>query len=64
MDGPRDVHIKWGKSDREGQKSYITYMWNLIKMRQKSSFIKQKQTHRFQTQTYGYQRGNHGLGEG
>ena len=30
MDGPRDYHIKWSKSDREGQISYdITYMWNL-----------------------------------
>ena len=30
MDGPRDYHTKWGKSDRERQISYdITYMWNL-----------------------------------
>ena len=30
MDGPRDYHIKWSKSDRERQISYdITYMWNL-----------------------------------
>ena len=30
MDGPRDYHIKWSKSDREI--SYdITYMWDLKK---------------------------------
>ena len=30
MDGPRDYHTKWSKSDRERQISYdITYMWNL-----------------------------------
>ena len=29
MDGPRYYHIKWSKSEREGQISYdITYMWN------------------------------------
>ena len=32
MDGPRDYHTKWSKSDRERQMSYdITYMWNLKK---------------------------------
>ena len=30
MDGPRDCHTEWSKSDREGQISYdIAYMWNL-----------------------------------
>ena len=30
MDGPRDYHTKWSKSERERQISYdITYMWNL-----------------------------------
>ena len=30
MDGPRDYHIKWSKSERERQIPYdITYMWNL-----------------------------------
>ena len=30
MDGPRDYHTKWSKSDRERKVSYdITYMWNL-----------------------------------
>ena len=47
------------KSDRERQISYDTiYMWNLIKMIQKNLFIKQKQTYRFQNQSYGYHRGN------
>ena len=32
MDGPRDYHIKWSKSDRERQISYdITHMWDLKK---------------------------------
>ena len=32
MDGPRDYHTKWSKSDVEKQISYdITYMWNLKK---------------------------------
>ena len=32
MDGPRDYHTKWSKSERERQVSYdITYMWNLKK---------------------------------
>ena len=32
MDGPRDYHTKWSKSDRERQTSYdITYMWSLKK---------------------------------
>ena len=31
MDGPRDYHIKWSKSDRERQILYITYLWNLKK---------------------------------
>ena len=43
MDGPRDYHTKWSKSDRERQISYdITYMWNLKKMIQMNLFTKQK----------------------
>ena len=33
-------------------------------MIQENLFIKQKQTHRFWNETYGYQRGNHGGGGG
>ena len=30
MDGPRDYHTKWNKSEREKQMSHdITSMWNL-----------------------------------
>ena len=30
MDGPRDYHTKWSKSERETQIPYdITYTWNL-----------------------------------
>ena len=29
MDGPRDYHVKWNKSERKRQISYITYVWNL-----------------------------------
>ena len=32
MDGPRDCHTEWSKSDRERQISYdIIYVWNLKK---------------------------------
>ena len=62
MDGPRGYHTKWSKSDKEREILYdITHMWNLIlKMIQMNLFTKQKQIHRFQKQTYGYQRGNVG----
>ena len=29
MDGPRDYHTNWSKSDRERQIYDIIYMWNL-----------------------------------
>ena len=30
MDGPRDGHAEWSKSDREGEILYdISYMWDL-----------------------------------
>ena len=32
VDGPRDCHTEWSKSERENQISYInTYMWDLEK---------------------------------
>ena len=32
IDGPRDCHTEWSKSDTERQVSYdIAYMWNLKK---------------------------------
>ena len=43
MDGPRDCHTEWSKSDRERQISYdITYMWNLKKIIQMNFHTKQK----------------------
>ena len=49
MDGPRDYHTKWSKSDRERQISYnITYMWNLKNKKriEMNLFTKPKETHR------------------
>ena len=31
MDGPRDDHIKWSKSDKDKYHNEITYTWNLKK---------------------------------
>ena len=42
------------------KKNIICYKRNLIKITQKNLLIKQKQTDRFQNQTYGYHRGTHG----
>ena len=61
MDGPRDDHTKWSKSDRERQVTYgITHMWNLIfKKWYKWTYLQNRnRLNRYQNQTYGYQRGN------
>ena len=43
MDGPRDLHTEWSKSDTEKQISYdIAYMWNLKKGVQMNLFTKEK----------------------
>ena len=64
MDGCRDYHTKWSKSDRERQIPYDTaYMWSQKKMIQMNLFTKQKQTHRHRKQIYGYQMGKR-VGEG
>ena len=48
MDGTRDSHPEWGKSERERQVPYdITYIWNLI----------------FSTIESFHRKENHGLGE-
>ena len=59
MDGPRDCHTEWSKSDREGQVSYdIAYMQNLKKNdTNELKFTKQKYIHRLTERTYGYQGG-------
>ena len=56
MDGPRDYHPTWSKSNRERKISYdITYMWNLKKkMIKMNLFTKEKQTHRLREWIYGY----------
>ena len=65
MDGPRDCHTEWSRSDRERQILYdITYMWILKKQRmiQVNLFTKQKQIPRLRERTYGYQGGGWGGG--
>ena len=55
MNGPRDCHTEWSKSDRGGEISYdIPYMWNL-KRNDTIELTKQKETHRLREQTYGCQ---------
>ena len=52
MDGPKDYHAKWSKSDRQILND-ITYMWNLKCNR--NELTKQKQTHRHREETWGCQ---------
>ena len=50
MDGPRDYHIKWSKSDRK-KKKVIWYHLNVEpkkKIIQMNLYTKQKQTHRIE----------------
>ena len=65
MDGPRDYHTKWSKSDKYHIILLICGMWK--KMIQMNLHTKQKWTHRCQKQTYSYQRekvgGRRGLGD-
>ena len=59
MDGPKDYHSKWSKSER--QMTYdITYICNLIKMIQRNLFTKQKWVHRFQKTNLWLPKGKHG----
>ena len=54
INGPRNYHTKWSKSERERQIPYdIAYMQNQ-KMIQMNLFTKQKQTHRLREWIYGY----------
>ena len=63
MNGPRDYHPKWTKSERETEMPCdITYTWNL-KYNTNEFVMKQKQTHRHREQTYGHQ-GQRGVEEG
>ena len=60
MDGPRDYHTKWSKSNREKQIPWYHLYVEAKKMIQINLFTKEKQTHRHRKQTYGYQRGSRG----
>ena len=56
MDGPRDYHTKLSKAEKDT--SYDIIRGIKKKMIQVNLFIKQKQTHSFQKQSCGNQRGN------
>ena len=51
MDGPRDYHTNWSKSDKD------KYLWYHLKRIHMNLFAEQKQVHRLWKQTYGSQRG-------
>ena len=56
MDGTRDSHTKWRKSERERQIPYdIIYIWNLIYSTNKP--FHRKETHGLGEQTRGCQEG-------
>ena len=58
MDVPRQYYAsKKNESDKERQILYdITYMWNFKNNTNESIYCtKQKQTHRYRKQTFGYQ---------
>ena len=56
MDGPRDYSTQQNKPEKERQISCdITYMQNLKKLIRMNLFIKQKLTHRYRKQIYGWQ---------
>ena len=61
MDGPREYHPKWSKSERERQilSDKISLIHRIYKLIQMNLYTKQKQTHRHGKQT-GYQRGKGG----
>ena len=53
MDGLREYHTEWGKSDREGEILYdIPFMWDL---KRNDELAKQKMTHRLRERFYGFQ---------
>ena len=66
MDGSRDYHTKWSKSERERQIPYdIAYMWNL-KYDTNELILKNElilETETLRKQIYSYQRGK-GVEEG
>ena len=56
MDGPRDYHIKWSKSDKDKYRMISLICGIFSKKIQMNLFTKQKQTHRLWKQIYGYKR--------
>ena len=52
MDGPRDCHRQWSKSEREKQIYINTHMWNLEKWH-RWSYLQNR--HRCRGQMYGHQ---------
>ena len=66
MDGPRDYHTKWSKSDRERQISYdIAYMWNLKeKKRHKWTYFKNRKRLTDIENKLMVTKGERGVGEG
>ena len=60
MDGPRDYHTKWSKSEKDKD---ITDMWNLKNDTKMNLFIKQKQTHRLLENNLTVTKGERGGGE-
>ena len=60
VDGPRDCHTEWSKSEREKQILYnIAYMWNIEKW-YRWTYLQNRKRHRCREQTYGYQGGRWG----
>ena len=54
MDGPRDYHTKWSKSERERQMPYdIIYMGNLKCVTNEATYEREKDS-----QTYGQKEGD------
>ena len=61
MDGPRDCHTEWSKSDRERQISYdIAYMWNLKNWYKWPYLQRRNRGLSCRKQIYGYQGGKGG----
>ena len=51
MDGPRDYHTKWSKSDKETPISYVVRSKKMIQM-----YLQNRQIHRHRKETYAYPR--------
>ena len=55
MDGPRDCHTEWSKSDRERNTIWYHLYVESEKVIQMNLSTKQKESYRSRKQTYGYQ---------